>query len=361
MLAPTGEAPSVRWDHAAAADPTRDRIVIFGGQGEVETLDDVWEFTMAGSGSWTRIITTGTSPSPRASHTAIHDIAGDRLVVFGGYDGVGFLSDVWALSLSGSPSWTQIIASGPVPIARRDHVAVYDPIRRRMIVQGGYGGEGFLNDTWALSLDGDPSWAEMSPPGLRPAGAITHAGIYDPVRDQLVVFGGSYHNETWALSLDASPQWSRIAEDDPLPPGRIDHVTVFDPARDRMVVFGGHTGLTALQDSWALEFSGTADAGDRREDRPATRAVVVPNPTAGGVRISFHLPRGGNFQLRVHDATGRIVHQTERPALQGANVVWWDGHTVDRAPAAAGLYFVAIETRDAARAHRVTGRFLIVR
>ena len=56
---------------------------------------------------------------PRAlAHTAIYDPVRDRMVVFGGYDGNGNRNDVWALSLSGSPAWSELTPAGSLPSAR---------------------------------------------------------------------------------------------------------------------------------------------------------------------------------------------------------------------------------------------------
>ena len=43
-------------------------------------------------------------------YAAIYDNARARMVIFGGYDEYDYLSrdDVWALSLSGTPAWTQL-------------------------------------------------------------------------------------------------------------------------------------------------------------------------------------------------------------------------------------------------------------
>jgi hypothetical protein len=66
------------------------------------------------------------------------------------------LNDAWALSFAGSPSWSQLAPSGAPPAARYDHGATYDGARDRMLVFGGAnsntGTSPFMNDTWSLSL-----------------------------------------------------------------------------------------------------------------------------------------------------------------------------------------------------------------
>jgi hypothetical protein len=84
---------------------------------------------------------------------------------------------------------------------RYRHTAVYDPVRDRMVVFGGHGDFPFLNDVWALSLAGSPAWSELAPAGIPPSARDGHTASYDPVRDRMVVFGSSLDklNDVWAL------------------------------------------------------------------------------------------------------------------------------------------------------------------
>jgi hypothetical protein len=88
------------------------------------------------------------------------------MVVFGGDDD-RILTDVWALSLAGSPAWSALTPGGSPPGARLLHTAIYDPVRDRMLVFGGSDGTGFLNDVWALSLAGSLAWSALAPAGPR--------------------------------------------------------------------------------------------------------------------------------------------------------------------------------------------------
>lgn len=95
------------------------------------------------------------------------------MLVFGGYGEGKWHGEVWSLPLEGSTSWTQLAPAGPPPAPRADHVAVYDPVRRRMLVLGGQGKTPF-EDVWALSLGKITAWERLTPAGphrRRPAGA----------------------------------------------------------------------------------------------------------------------------------------------------------------------------------------------
>src|ERR1041385_2602796 len=105
------------------------------------------------------------------------------------------------------------------------------------------------------------------PGGLpRPGGALARrsAGVgYDPVRDRLLVFGGSdgttTYNDLWALSLAGAPQWTFLGSGGALVPPREEHVTVYDATHDRLVIFGGidHEGHI-LSDGWAFPLAGSS-------------------------------------------------------------------------------------------------------
>ncbi len=66
--------------------------------------------------------------------------------------------------------WSQATPSGSTPGARTGHTAVYDPLKNRMIVFGGTDAHGNrYNDTWTLSLEGIPAWSQLAPAGILPA------------------------------------------------------------------------------------------------------------------------------------------------------------------------------------------------
>ena len=61
----------------------------------------------------------------------------------------------------------------------------------------------------------------------------------------------------WALTLDATPRWEQIATSGENPSARLAHVAVFDPPRDQLVVFGGQDLTGDLQDCWRLTMTGS--------------------------------------------------------------------------------------------------------
>src|SRR5437762_8982329 len=104
-------------------------------------------------------------------------------------------NQVWALSLTGTPTWSSIVPLGTPPPPRVGHLAVYDPVRDRMLVFGGERSPApqtivALNDVWELTLGGTPTWTQLLPSGAPPSPRWLVAGAYDSGADRLLVFGG---------------------------------------------------------------------------------------------------------------------------------------------------------------------------
>ncbi|HLF07510.1 MAG TPA: hypothetical protein VI893_10140, partial [Thermoplasmata archaeon] len=214
-------SPSLRYRHSAVYQPATNRMTVFGGRDGLDR-NDVWVLDHAnglgGVPTWNNTIVQGDpgSPSSRSGHSGVYDQANDRLIVFGGDDGLP-KSDVWVLSNatgSGGPTgWTNTVAQAAPgsPPGRWWHAAVFDPEGNRMIVSGGYNGS-YMNDVWVLShangLGGSPSWSNTRPLGAphSPTPRFTPTAVYNVTENRMVLFGGSdgtVRNELWIL-LDAN-------------------------------------------------------------------------------------------------------------------------------------------------------------
>ena len=248
-----GDLPGKREQHCMVLDPVRDRLIVFGGSSFTANWNDVWSLDLSGQPRWTQLQPQGAGPEAGTGATGVYDSARQRMVVFGGIAGGIARNDVRVLSLDGAPAWTEIAPAGTLPAPRTGHSAIYDPVRDRMLIFGGWSGaHPFYDDVWELSLGTTPTWTRLTPSGSAPDPRIGHDAIFDPIRDRMILFGGnvggSPMNDTWALSLGAGPAWTPLAPAGSAPARRIGHSAIYDAARDRMVVFGG----AFPNDTWAL-------------------------------------------------------------------------------------------------------------
>jgi hypothetical protein len=360
--------PSARAFTGVVFDPVRNRLIVIGGN--PGPLGDVWVQSLTGAPVWTKLNPMGTPPSARYGHTAIYQSTLDRVIVFGGFD-TALRNDVWALSLSGTPTWTKLNPSGSSPVPRSGHVAIYDATRNRMVMFGGSIGTMPANDAWALSLGaGPPTWSLVSQFSQRPTARSNAAAAYDQAGDRLIMFGGvflagEYFNDTWVLPLNGgnwtqlspggtppiprrdhsmifaggkafvfggyasgalndvrvltmspTPTWSQIAPAGPTPGVRSGHRAIYDAPRDRMVIFGGESGVV-FDDTWALPLSGTPTWALLDDTR---RYVNVPRASfamvnAGGAMVVFggENPNYRNDTARL-DLTATPAWQPVAPA-----------------------------------------------
>jgi len=250
---------------AAIWDPVRHRMIMFGGYSGSKFLGDVIALGASPTSVWTPIETSGPAPEPRDGANAVYDPVRDQLVLFGGNNHSGaFLNDVWTLSLSGTPTWTKLTVADP-PSGRFVPSVIYDPIRDRFLLFGGYNGidQQYWNEVWQLTLSGTPTWTQLTPAGTPPPGRYAHVAIYDPVRDRMLVYGGedrtTHYRDLWQLALAGTTTWTYLSTTGtPLPPSHVPSA-IYDPVGDRMLVYGGFD-LAASSKLIALSLS-TIPAG----------------------------------------------------------------------------------------------------
>ncbi len=268
-LSPTGTLPPVREGHASVYDSKTNTMIIFGGTDcSGNFYNDVWILTNAdgsvGTPKWTESKPVGTAPAARSQSTAIYDAANRVLTIFGGgAGGKNVFNDVWTLAnVNGTPTWKELTPTRTAPAARSGHTAVYDSADNRMVVYGGViASSAVQNDTWILSGAngvGTATWSQLTPTDTAPY-RVSHTAIYDPVSDEMVIFGGTSQLPktftddhvfvlTKANGLQSGSAWS---QDGPAP--RAHQTGVYDSVTDQLIVFGGQQSgsLGPLNDVWS--------------------------------------------------------------------------------------------------------------
>jgi hypothetical protein len=346
-LAAAGTPPAPRGGSSMIYDPLRQRAILFGGNTNTPK-NDVWELTLSGSPVWTMLTPAGTLPTPRTLHTAIYDPVRDRMIVFGGTFGSD-RSDTWALSLSGTPAWTQLFPGGTPPTRSR-HTAIYDPTGDRMVVLGGFDGPAWTNSVWALSLGASPMWTELTPSGTPPQPHESQAAVYDPngMRMLACISNATFDLDVWELTLVGPPVWRKLALDGVAAPIYQGHAMVLDATAGRIAVTEGGVVYSVDLDS---KITGVEESPIRPD---LAIARLAPNPSSGAVRVTLALPGSGAARIEVLDLAGRMVaaRALERP-VPGE-------HRVELGlPASAppGLYMVCLRQGNRA----VTRRLAVIR
>ncbi|MEO0812446.1 MAG: kelch repeat-containing protein, partial [Myxococcota bacterium] len=258
------DGPSARAGHAAAYDPQRDEIVLFGGVGFV-SVGDTWVFDGV---RWIER-SPATSPSPRFGHAMVYDESRDETLLFGG-QGEGIDCDLTrqcnGLWRWNGTDWELISSVGPGPSPRFSASFVFDPEQGRALLFGGDGASCPCDDTWAW--DGT-QWSVLEAGN----GLASYAGSavqWDSLRDEALAFGGGANrpecetDDFGRFECDQlrafSGSWTdRSLELATLPPTRTRHSMAVDETTGEIVIFGGRDtsgcvdGDEACDDSWTFD------------------------------------------------------------------------------------------------------------
>jgi hypothetical protein len=231
----SGNGPSLRQDHAAVADTTRQRVVVFGGAGSA-VFGDTWEWDGT---AWANRA-PATAPAPRYIHAMAYDSSRARTVLFGGTaTGITALGDTWEWD---GTTWTQRTPATS-PAARTGHSMAFDPTRQRVVL---FGGSTQLGDTW--EWDGT-TWRSITTSS--PVPPFAQIEFYPPL-GEVVAHGmtstGATASELW--SYDGS-RWARV-QASPAAPARFAHAMTYDPIQRSLVLDGGVIGTSTQTDTGYL-------------------------------------------------------------------------------------------------------------
>ncbi len=276
--APGAVSPPARYDHSLVTDGTH--LYLFGGHGP-DVLADFWTYDIA-SNTWTEISAFG--PQARYGHNAIWDSGRNVLVLFGGQDETKFYDDVWEFDPAQS-LWTQVRFAGSAPAARSGAGAAFDQAGHLFITQGFTSQERF-DDTWQYDLAAR-SWTEVSPANNRPVKRGLMRGVWDSLKERLIIFGGQtdvapFLADLWAWS--PVTEWQELARN-PSPPARSLYSMVFHDQGTQIILFGGDTERGPVNDLWAFHSSGEnwttiPTVGDPPQPRYGHDAVLVSQAPA---------------------------------------------------------------------------------
>ncbi|MDY0001924.1 MAG: kelch repeat-containing protein [Polyangia bacterium] len=277
----TEQSPLGRSAAAAAFDPRRGRVTLFGGRNLSTALGDTWEWD---GESWHQG-SPGQAPHARYGHAMAFDPVRQTILLFGGYyyDGsYNHLDDTWEWDGSG---WHEIpVSSAPPP--RRYHGLTMDPLRGRILLFGGEEGSQQKDDTWEWDGAG---WALLNP-AESPPPRRSHVQVFDPIGQEILVQGGSYHDvmsryRTDSWSFDGA-DWTLVGGTTGPIPSRHEAGAAYEPASSELLLFGGwyyDSQAHYLGDLWAWDGSDWAARSPVSEALPSHRgsAAVTADPLRG--------------------------------------------------------------------------------
>lgn len=213
----------------------------------------------------------GPAPPARTQAASVYDPVEHQVVLFGGRGDSGALNDVWVLDLE-EMRWTDVTPfEGASPPPRFTPAGVYDDVGRQMVIWSGQGA-GFLNDVWALDLS-DFTWSEINPITAAPNIRYGVAAVLDPRTRSLVTFAGftdqGRFDDTWIFDLE-NGEWTEVTPANG-PMRRCLHTAGYDAREHRMIMYGGQRS-GPLDDIWAFNltahtWSELTQAAERPEGR----------------------------------------------------------------------------------------------
>ncbi len=197
--------------------------------------------------------------------------------------GWGYASDCWLLHGS---TWTA--HPGPVPPSRLSAAMAYDSLRHVLVLFGGSGPTGALNDTWEWT---GSAWVQRSP-ALSPSARWGHTMAFDPNRGQVVMFAGAQGgigallDEVWEFG---GANWvQRTPSLRPLP--RRNCSLAFDPAAGGVLMYGGLVQLAAgtivTNDTWT--WNGTDWTRHHPMTPPSSRSGALAVSDLARQRVVLH-------------------------------------------------------------------------
>ncbi|KAK9076825.1 hypothetical protein SSX86_005159 [Deinandra increscens subsp. villosa] len=228
------------------------------------------ELTTLEAAAWRKVTVSGAVEPSRCNFSAC--AVGNRVVLFGG-EGVNMqpMNDTFVLDLNSSkPEWQHVKVGSPPP-GRWGHT-LSCVNGSNLVVFGGCGTQGLLNDVFLLDLDAKhPTWREIS--GLAPPLPRSWHSSCTLDGTKLIVSGGCADSgvllsDTFLLDLSMEkPIWREI----PVtwtPPSRLGHTLSVYGGR-KILMFGG------LAKSGPLRFrSSDVFTMDLSEDEPCWRSVT---------------------------------------------------------------------------------------
>jgi len=239
------DGPISRYWQSGAWDLQEQQLIIHGGMssvgGTIKSYNDTITFDPA-TGSW---VTRTNATLKRYSHSAVWDPTKGRMLVFGGYAGGAISKDLWAYEPIGN-TWEQ---KASAPVSTYEHSAIWADGLNKMLIYGGLKSGGISSkDLWAYD-PGTNTWSQLANGGTERSG---QAVAWNTDAKQLIMTGGhsgqSDFNDTWIYD-GATNTWRQGKTF----PGtaRTGSTLIWSPEEKVAVLYGGEDENGLSDEVWA--------------------------------------------------------------------------------------------------------------
>lgn len=282
-------SPSARDSSAIAYEPEMAKVILFGGSGDNGALQDLWVWDGQNWEDLTPNPVPSSWPAARYSASMVYDNSMQRIVLFGGTDGVHDFNDLWVWE-SGEQAWYNMTPD-PLPAnwpSARNQAGLVDISGSGSFLLFGGRASDNLQDLWLLtSVRGVYEWTDATPDPLPedwPSARSGHIFVYDDQSNTVLLFGGFNDcgalGDTWLLSV-AGGQYNWTLKETPLHlTPRMNSSAAYDPASGQIMLFGGMDG-NYLNDTWTWQSS----TGWKNYNPPAPYDWSQPNVRCSSVMV----------------------------------------------------------------------------
>lgn len=173
-------------------------------------------------------------------------------------------NDHWnhiAARVSGVDRW-QDLTTGARPAQRELNFMTYDPLRDRIVLFGGSSNDGsgghpfvFYDDTWEYNPN-DNTWTEFPNAG----GGVARRGNrnmcwFDPARGRVRMWGGVHSDRRENVLYEWNGETWDVIPQINAPSARSGSPVAYDTARNKLVLYGGQlgAGVNGVDETWELD------------------------------------------------------------------------------------------------------------
>lgn len=332
-------SPSPRSYPRMAFDQQAGEAILFGGLSEYDrgtqmAYDgtETWAFTGL---RWSQRFPKHVPPGRSAQMMAYDSLRG-RVVMFGGRQQAGLttgearvLADMWVWDAN---DWTQLTPAA-LPPARQLAAMAYDPLRDRLVLYGGstIAADGLtttaLYDTW--EFDGT-TWRKVGDEAVK----IGHPLLaWDKARGEMIMLGVDAETKTHMYRFDpSSAAWSEI-KPETLPECVNEGGLVYQDHNRTLMTVGGVCATTTSFTDKTFEWNGTNWAEVKVEMSRATGFALAYDSLRsyalmfGGSDAFSTKPRGTTLMYR--NSAWRFVSSLVRPSPR--SLFSFEGDPVNKA------------------------------